>query len=147
MSTLAEHFAREDARREADAERYAAHDPDLCMLCGAYGADKRSLFVNCGYAVHEFVPEAILLRGLADPEMRRRGYYLNLCKSCRGRLLEKLAEWRAECIGLRGMAMDHDGYLEYPGEDGRTIPVRRAGRIVMLTPEEFAAEKQADANV
>lgn len=52
------------ARRGRDAETFAAHDRDECMLCDAYGADKRSLFIDCGYAVHEVLPEVLDIRDL-----------------------------------------------------------------------------------
>lgn len=92
-----------------DRGRYENHDGDLCMLCGAHGSDKRNLFVSCLYAIHEVVPEAIDLRAAGT---ERVGYYLRICKSCRGRFLEGLGRWRAECIALRGTPMDHDGCPE-----------------------------------
>jgi hypothetical protein len=94
-----------------DAKRFKELDGDLCQLCNAYGADKRSLILACFYDVTEVVPEAIDLTDVAGA-LKGRGYYLRLCKSCRGRLLGMLKGWRNECIALRGLPKDHDGGIE-----------------------------------
>ncbi len=117
--------------RNADAKAFEALDKDLCMLCGAYGADKRSWQSSCFYAIDEAVPEALDLKD---------GFYLRICKSCRGRYLEGLRRWREECVGLRGFTKDHDGYLydtEEEMDPERNIPVRRNGVTVLLTREEW----------
>ena len=80
-------------RREIDAKRFTELDRDLCMICWAYGADKRSWSMNCGYAVHEAIPEAIDMFGLPEgAALKDRGYYLLLCKSCRGAFLSALGD-------------------------------------------------------
>jgi len=126
-----------DERRQRDAQRFADIDHDLCMLCGAYGADKRSLFIDCFYAVHEVVPEAIDLYDVKPRLERGHGYYLLICKSCRGRLLSALAAWRAECVALLGKPKDHDGYLD-DCEDGKNVPVRVNGITVMMDDADYA---------
>jgi hypothetical protein len=127
-------------RRERDAKRYADHDHDLCMLCHAYGADKRSLFIACGYAVHEAVPEAIDLYGV-EGELQNRGYFLCLCKSCRGALLGHLQEWRNEQIARRNVPKDHDGRDEDAyGE--HNIPVRVNGVTVLMDEYGYAEWKR-----
>ena len=140
-------IAETNAQRERDRVRYAEIDRDLCMLCGAYGADKRSLSVNCFYAVNEVVPEMIDLHAVEEKPGVHRGFYMLICKSCRARFLGHLEEWRTECIGLRGRKKDHDGYLEDgymdddPGASPRDIPVRENGIIVYLTREEWEARR------
>lgn len=99
---------RTQQRRNRDKERYEQHDSDLCMLCGAYGADKRSLFISCFYEVSEVVPEAIDLFEVEG--MEKRGYYLRICKTCRRHLLQHLQEWRKERVARREIPKDHDGY-------------------------------------
>lgn len=127
-----------DAERKAeDAVKFHALDEDACMLCDAYGADKRSLFIDCFYAVDEVVPEALNIHDVGLE--RGRGYYLRICKSCRARLLGKLQEWRDECVARRGLAKDHDGGDDAWDEPERNIPVRINGAVQMLTEAEWRA--------
>jgi len=133
-------------RRERDARRFAALDSDLCMLCGAYGADKRSLFVECGYAVEEAVPEAIDLFAVENEALRNRGYYLLLCKSCRGALLQHMQEWRNERVALRGAPKDHDGYDWLDDEEIESmVPVLVNDVPVFMTPEQYAEYQEKRA--
>ena len=139
LESIGSIIAKEDERRKTDAIRYEELDGDLCQLCHAYGADKRSLYISCFYSIHEVIPEIIDLSmcdGVPD-----NGYYLRLCKSCRGRLLDMLEKWRNECVGLRNKPKDHDGSIEEQDENAN-IPLRVNGRIVMVTEEEFYAEKE-----
>lgn len=129
-----------EERRKRDAERYAQLDKDLCMLCDAYGADKRSLFISCWYDISEVIPEAIDLFN-CGPAVSGRGWYVRTCKCCRARLLEHLKRWGIECTLLRGLDKDHDGYLLEDNEKAG-IPVRVHGAIKMMTEEEYAAYKK-----
>src|SRR5438132_14152150 len=75
--SLRDFIAEAEERRARDAEAFATRDHDLCMLCDAYGADKRSLFIDCGYAIYEVVQEALDIRGVEPkPERRRRDLLL-----------------------------------------------------------------------
>jgi len=121
-------------RNEDDAKRFEALDHDLCMLCHAHGADKRSLIISCGYDVSEAVPDAISLRLVEGLE--ERGWYLRICKSCRAALLGALAEWWNGRIPLRSVPKNHDGYLVSERIDA-CIPVRQHGAITMMTPPEW----------
>lgn len=139
-----DHMARDivaemHARVTRDAERFALLDPERCMLCGAQGPDKRSLYLDCFYAIHEVLPEAIDLTR-CGVEAHERGYYLLICKACRGRLLATLAMWRAECLAMRGQPLDSDGTLEEPDKD---IPVRILGATVMMSDDEWRAYRDA----
>lgn len=138
MSSFAARMQQEDERRLRDAERCQQLDGDLCQLCEAHGPDKRSLFIDCFYAFHEVVPEAIdlLLVEKQNDSKHASGYYLRICKSCRGRLLDMLRDWRDDCVSLRGVLKDHDGNIEDERE-GADIPVRINGRIVMMTLAEY----------
>ena len=119
-------------REEAEKKREAL-DGDACMLCDAYGNDKRNWYSSCFYAIDESVPEALDLE---------KGFYLRICKSCRGRYLQLLREWRDECVSLRGQPKDHDGYLETETiEPERNIPYRKNGTLVMLTEQEWNEER------
>lgn len=125
-------------RREVDAQRFKDADMDLCMCCHAYGEDKRSLWVDCLYAVHEVVPEAIDLSGVEpEPKNHNHGYYLRICKACRGRFLTMMGEWWKAGVGRRDIPKDHDGHDEYQDDAERNIPCRINGAIVMLTREEW----------
>jgi len=115
-------LARVEERRQQDAIRFKERNEDLCMLCHAYGEDKRSLFISCFYAVEEAVPEAIDLSGCGK-EWEDRGYYLRICKSCRARLLGMLREWRNECVSFRDLPKDHDGGIE-DDDPERNIPMK-----------------------
>ena len=127
-------------RQERDARAYEQSDDALCMLCHAYGNDKRSLWLSCFYDVKEVMPEALDV--FAVPTLKGRGYYLRLCKSCRGRFLDMLGQWRKACVDLRGLPKDHDGYV-FDCEDAEAnVPVRINGRIVMMTLEGYEEWKR-----
>ncbi len=117
-----------------DALKLKEHDPDLCMLCAAYGADKRSLILDCGYDVKEAVPEMLRLDQADDERFRNRGFYLRICKSCRSAFLKHLQIWCKEQNKRRGLPKDDDGNLE---ETDRDIPVRVMGAVFMMTEEEY----------
>jgi hypothetical protein len=122
---------------EADAKRYAALDRDECQLCLAHGSDKRSLFIRCMYAIHEVVPEAIVMQGVLEPsDPRRDHYYLNICKACRGRLLNHLRIWREECIAVVVHRRAAPGQADCC-EPERNIPVRVDGTVKMMTTAEY----------
>lgn len=123
-------------RREADKQRFDEIDGDHCMLCGAYGADKRNLRIDCLYDVSEVIPEAIDMF-LVD----KSGWYLRICKTCRGKLLGHLREWRDERVALRETPKDHDGY-PLDDDESANIPVRVNGMIVMMTDEQYAEYRQ-----
>ena len=128
LKALEEFLARAEARDIEDAARFSSHDQSVCMLCGAKGEDKRSLWIDCFYAVHE-VPD--------DQKVaHNRGYYLRICKTCRGRLLEHLRTWGNECRTMRELPKDSDGSPEFTDPD-RNIPVRMHGTTVVLTREEW----------
>jgi hypothetical protein len=136
---LDEILERARIEREEGARKYEESlGSDECMMCDAYGNDKRSLFIDCGYAVSEVVAEAL---NISDAGAERgRGYYLLLCKTCRGRLLDHLGVWGTECRAERGKPKDHDGCVHVdadPNSPVRNIPVRVNGRIQMLTREEW----------
>ena len=129
-----------DTKRKTDAERFKTLDQDECQLCYAHGADKRNLVIYCFYNVQEVIPEAIDLFDVPVETLSKRGYYLRICKACRGRLLAKLEEWRNECISLILVPKNHDG--ELLGESpGAYIPLRVYGRTRMVTKEEFETLK------
>lgn len=140
MSGIDDLLADARRRRAEGAERFRESDGDLCMLCDAYGADKRSLFIDCFYAVDEAVPEALDIAE-ADIDGHKHGYYLRICKSCRGRLLGALRVWADECRSYRGLPKDHDGDFEIQDPDA-VIPVRIDGTTRMLTREEYDAWRQ-----
>lgn len=124
---LAERAEYEQRSKEA----YDQMDGDLCMLCHAYGQDKRNLRVECMYAVEEVVPEALSLR-----DEGAHYYYLRICKSCRGALLDHMATWREERVALRGRPKDHDGHLEDQDYTG-LVCVRHNGRVIYVTEDEW----------
>jgi len=127
---LEDRLAETQARNKKDAEVYAEHDTDLCMLCHAHGADKRSLILRYFYELREVVPEML--------KLAEDGYfYLRTCKRCRGEFLGMMADWRKHCIARRDMSKDHDGNpLEAPC--GPTVyPVRVLGTIQYMTWEEL----------
>ena len=132
-------FARVNKRRHDDARRFESLDNDLCMLCNAYGADKRSLFISCLYQINEAVPEAI---DLFDTEFKDRGWFVRICKECRGKLLEHLRDWRNECVERQSIPKDHDGGDLWDEE--ATIAVRIAGRTVWMTEEQYNGWKDKE---
>lgn len=129
-----------DTERKADAERFKNLDQNECQLCYARGEDKRSLVINCFYNVKDVLPEAIDLSNVTVETLAGRGYYLRICKACRGRLLAKLEEWRNECIAFIPLPKNHDGELLEEGP-GAYIPFRVHGRTRMVTKEEFETLK------
>lgn len=143
MNPLQELLDQADARRKADAKRFKDHDEALCMICWAYGNDKRSLFVDCFYAVHEAVPEAVDLHGVMGA-VKERGYFLRVCKACRGAFLGKMREWANERRALRYTPKDHDGNIDSDNPEAN-IPLRVDGAIVMLTREQWEERKRRSA--
>jgi hypothetical protein len=131
-------------RRIRDARRFEEMEDDLCMLCGAEGPDKRSLWISYFYAIHEVLPEAIDLHGVADEAIASRGYVLRSCKECRGKFLSYLALWRQHCLNMRDVPKDEDGEPLGPLEPGRDIPVRVNGRTVYMTEAEWREGYGAD---
>ena len=125
-------------KHESDAKRFAEQDHDLCICCHAYGEDKRSLWVDCLYAVKEVVPDAIDINEVEPkPENHQRGFYLRICKACRGRFLGMMGDWWKDGVKRRELPKDHDGHDEYEDDPERNIPLRVNGAIVMLTREEW----------
>lgn len=135
-NSLANVIANTDERRKRDSQRWEEQDQDLCMLCGARGPDKRSLFLSCFYDINELIPEAIDLYKCPDESLQGRGFYMRICKACRGDLLSRLGEWRDARLALRSELKNHDGNLDY-AEPERNIPYRVNGAVVMLTREEW----------
>lgn len=125
-------------RQERDKARYDDLDEQLCMICHAYGNDKRSLFVSCFYAVHETVPEAI---DLSLTDQKDKGYYLRICKMCRAEFLTMMGKWRTNRTAMRNIPKDHDGGIDYAVTD-KTVPVRLNGMTIMLSPDEFKRFKE-----
>ena len=132
MPSLDERFEELERKRRKDLLAYQEHDPDVCMLCGAEGQDKRSLFMRCFYDLKEAVPEFLDLQLVKGMEIN--GYYLRICKACRGRLLANLRLWAGICRTARFVQKDHDGNML--GGEG-DIPVRVNGAITMMTREQW----------
>lgn len=135
LKRLAEKIDRMYETGQSDAEAFRNMDDDLCMLCHAHGADKRCLFLSCLYDVKESVPEALSLADVEEWNVNGRSfYYLRICKNCRGEFLRMLREWRLGAIARRNIPKDHDGH---PVLQEGTIPVRKDGRVVYMTEEEY----------
>lgn len=133
-----EKLIEEQKKRTAnDAKRFAELDSQVCQMCYARGEDKRSLIIDCFYAVHEVVPEAIDLAAVTPPmQQHTHGYYLRICKNCRGGLLGKLREWAEACRAMRGQPKDSDGSPK-TNDPERNIPIRENGTVVKLTRDEW----------
>lgn len=95
---LFDHLERAKQKRIEDKMRYYKLDEDRCQMCSDIGDDRRSLMLRCLYDISEVVPEAI---DTFDVAIDFNGYYIRICKACRGRFLGKLEEWRAECFEVR----------------------------------------------
>lgn len=121
-------------RREQDKDRFENQDGDLCMLCHAYGSDKRSLFIDCFYNIGEVLPEALDIHLV---EGQRGGWYLRICKHCRGEFLGMLGEWREKMIARRVVPKDHDGNGLWDDDPELNIPVRVNGTTVMMTADQY----------
>lgn len=117
-----------------DQERHDVHDDNLCMLCHAYGADKRSLNISAFYRLKEFLPEAINLENVDSTDQDT--YYLRICKHCRAELFQKLREWREEAISRRDKVKNHDGQL-IENKTSNKIYVRINGESVPMTKEQY----------
>lgn len=142
MSNLDNYLKRVKEQSKQDAEKYKAVDHDLCMLCGAYGSDKRTLLIRTGYEMKEAVEELLDTKDVEElPEAIRGFYYLNMCKSCRASLLGHMRDWAIERRAMRGTPMDHDGNSE-DEEPDRNIPVRIDGGIRMMTMDEYTAWRE-----
>ena len=142
MKTIQEMIEDIKRKRVEEAKHFEELDVKLCMLCHAYGADKRSLFIDCFYDIQEIVPEALDITDVKEPP--RGGYYLRICKNCRGNLLGRLGMWRDERIARRNLPKDHDGdQLDEDIDPNKNIPVRINGTIVMMDEEGFKYYKES----
>lgn len=115
-------------------QRYDEHDDDLCMLCHAYGADKRSLHISAFYRLTEFIPELIDLRDVEDTD--KDTYYLRICKHCRAELFRHLKEWRKEAVDRRDKVKNHDGRV-LDNQMGDQIYIRRNGESIPVTRQQY----------
>lgn len=95
-----------------DAKAYAELDPDSCQICGAYGDDKRTFLLRCMYDMKEIAPEFLSMRAVPEFKDRPDLFYLRVCKSCRGEILDAMYKAINRRRELRGRKLDHDGYLE-----------------------------------
>lgn len=138
MKAVDDWLSRNEQRRAQDKQRFEQHDHDLCMICHAYGQDKRSLWIDCFYAINEVLPEALDISSAGLTGAHSRGYFICICKSCRGRLLGHLQAWRDEGVALRDTPKDHDGEPEYFDTD-RHIPMRVHGTTVIMNQSEYDA--------
>jgi hypothetical protein len=129
------------AARAADIKEFEERDENLCMICYAYGNDKRNFVLRCFYNVKELIPEALDLFGLEEGHAWQGSYYLRVCKSCRGSLLVALKSAADQRRPLRTQSKDHDGDIDSYGSE-QCIPVRMAGATVMLTEEQYEAYKE-----
>jgi hypothetical protein len=121
------------------AKRYQEHDSDLCMICHARGGDMRSFFISMFYALSEVAPEFVNIDKVHEtiPDFPfQRGYYLRICKTCRGEIMQSIKEAINSRRSLRDTPKDSDGEVE-EFNPARNIPVRMNGRTVMMTPEEY----------
>ena len=131
---------REGKEREvAGKQAFEELDEELCMICHAYGPDKRSLVIRCFYGIHEFVPEALDME-LVDG-FKSGDYFLRICKVCRSGFLVAMEDWRNVRVSLRGEPKDSDGGIGYDEYEGSMIPVRIAGATVMITPDQYEEYK------
>ena len=128
-----------EKRRAFNKQVFEDQDSDLCVLCHAYGPDKRGLVVRCFYAIHEFIPEVLDVSNVEG--FQKNDYYLRVCKVCRSGFLVAMEAWRNERVALQGEPKDSDGGIGYDEYEGGMIPVRIAGATVMLTPNQYEEYK------
>lgn len=130
-----------------DEALMAAYSEDRCMLCHAYGEDKRTFMARCFYDMKEAVPELIYVANVPSLQVAFPGhddqYFLRICKSCRGDLLGTLKQWGDRRRARRGLPMDEDGadlepVLDYDASEG--VPyIREFGKTRPMTAAEIAA--------
>lgn len=138
--TMIDTLGRIAKEREADAATFEEHDGKLCMLCDAYGNDKRSLFIRCFYNMKEAIPEMLDVTSVDG--LNFNGYYLRICKHCRGELLQHLQEWRAEAVRRRSLLKTPDGMPDDTIYEDDLIPVRHYGKVEFLTADEYKIWKE-----
>jgi len=79
MNNLQKLIKEVQFRRKEDAKRFEQLDEDLCMCCHAYGADKRSLWLDCFYDIKEVIPDMIEIGDVEPkPEKHQKGYYVRI---------------------------------------------------------------------
>lgn len=138
LTELEKHWRKRDAQDRRDQEAFEQVDEEVCMLCEAKGEDKRTLRIDCFYDIKEAIPEALSLIYVKG----EKGYYLNICKDCRGELLLLLSEWRERMLLKRPLQKDSDGH-PYETDHERNIPVRQYGAIKMMSYEEYMQYENA----
>ena len=132
MDSLKRELDEKADKRAADAVKFEALDEDACMICWAHGEDKQSIWLSCFYEVSEIVPEAL--------DMGDRGFYLRVCKTCRGLILGAIGDAVDRRRITRGCPKGSDGDLEVFDPD-RNIPMRVNGATVMVTMAEYEQMK------
>jgi len=141
---------REEAqtRREIAAERFAEHNRQSCMMCGAVGEDMRTIVVSSGWEMSALVEELIDLAEVDSP-LQGRGYYCRVCKSCRGDYLRSMKFWAQACRRKRGKALTNDGAVISGAQVGPgtefSVPVLQGGFVTWLREDDY--EKYIDSQV
>lgn len=131
LEHLADMLKKQEEERRQDEKAFDNLREDQCMICHAEGPDMRDLEVDCFYRIKEVVPEMLDLTRMEG----MGSWYARICKGCRGVLLGKMKEWRDERVAVRDLPKDSDGEVEE--ENGKNIPVRIHGRIVMMSEDEY----------
>lgn len=134
MSSLERILKETKQRRAVDKERFENINKDLCQICWAFGADKRSLFIDCWYVLSEAVEEIIDIHD-CGLDSHKEGWYLRVCKTCRAQFIGMLRQWAVEGRERRALSKNHDGCVE--GDMDRNIPVQIDGARVMMNAEEY----------
>lgn len=103
---------------------------DTCAICtgtqfqsDGYDHDLRTLVLRNGYDLSEGCDRLVKSTRLSE----QHAYEITTCKECRGEFMEMLWLW-ANGGSMSGRA---------DANPDATIPYRRAGRTVMITPEEW----------
>jgi len=103
---------------------------ETCQVCGQEGEDRRTLKLRYFYELEE-ISEKFQQVPIDEDGATDVFYMLRTCKDCRGDFLELLRRWI-------------NGEFVQPESDDpkRNIPVRKDGRTVMVTREEWEAMRK-----
>ena len=116
-NTMRSFLEEANQRRQRDKIRWETLNRDMCMVCETEGFDRRTLLVDCFYALNEASEKFIdlhLVEGLT-------GFALRICKGCRARFMQHLAAWINEKGRLADSHLDDNGIFSYSEAEFRKM--------------------------
>lgn len=108
-----------------------------CRICGGLFPDLRTLKIDYFYQMNEVSPK-FELEKKNDP-VGALYTIPDTCKECRGDLLDFIARWASGDVARERLQLE-----AVETGDGRNIPVRVNGRVIIMTAAEYASHQRLE---